>query len=515
MSHHSEKPGPKIRTAHARSARIARLLTRTFKGRIFFLGLMSFFVAESLWIAFSAAYPQAFDEDFHFGIIQIYAHHWLPFLSTQPANADQFGGVAHDPSYLYHYLMSFPYRIIAAFLHGQMSQVIALRLINIALFGLGIVLFRRVLLRAGISAALTNVSLFVLIFIPIVPQLAAQINYDNLLMPIVAWMCLMVFDLTRAVREGLPFLRTLAVMLCIGLLGCLVKFPFLPIFAACVLFVGYVTIRTFRGHFADLLALIRADFAALKRRTKLLLLAILLVSAGLFSQRYVVNIVEYGEPVPDCAAVLSVQRCQAYSPWARNYNDSLNRQQPASVAIYMGEWLYGLWFRLFFAINGPTSGYQNYPSLPLPSAAAIVLALFGVAVLGQFWRQTFRRNDYLAFFLLVIVCYCGALWLDDYAQYLKTGQPVAINGRYLLPVLLPMAAIIGRAISVSMRTRPLLKPLLAAAVIVLFLEGGGVLTFISRSDESWYWPSKVVVQANRTARRLVSPILIESGNKFY
>src|ERR1019366_5807076 len=119
--------------------------------------VLAFFAFESIWIAVSAAYPQAFDENFHLGLIQIYSHHWLPFLSGQPPHAYIYGVVARDPSYLYQYLMSFPYRFIALFTHRQIIQVILLRFINIGLFGIGLVLFRRILLRVGISRALANI----------------------------------------------------------------------------------------------------------------------------------------------------------------------------------------------------------------------------------------------------------------------------------------------------------------------------------------------------------------------
>src|SRR5579872_6980280 len=90
----------------------------------YFIGLVLFFICEALWIAFSGHYPMAFDEDFHFGVIKIYAHHISPFLSHQPANADEFGAIFRDPSYLYHYLMSFPYRLITLFTKDQTIQII-------------------------------------------------------------------------------------------------------------------------------------------------------------------------------------------------------------------------------------------------------------------------------------------------------------------------------------------------------------------------------------------------------
>jgi hypothetical protein len=100
----------------------------------------------------------AFDEDFHLGIIRLYAHHLLPFWSSQPVGGDAYGAVARDPSYLYHYLMSFPYWLISQFTHDTTIQVLILRFINIGLFASGLVLFRRLLTRTFASPALLHLS---------------------------------------------------------------------------------------------------------------------------------------------------------------------------------------------------------------------------------------------------------------------------------------------------------------------------------------------------------------------
>src|ERR1700722_8925502 len=76
-----------------------------------FLIILTMFVIESVWIAVSAGFPMAFDESFHFGIIKLYAKQWSPFFSHQPAGGNAYGALTADPSYLYHYLMSFPYRV--------------------------------------------------------------------------------------------------------------------------------------------------------------------------------------------------------------------------------------------------------------------------------------------------------------------------------------------------------------------------------------------------------------------
>ena len=78
-------------------------LNQLLGSRRFFLFILCFFLFEAAWIALSAVYPEAFDENFHFGLIQTYSHYWLPFFSSQPPHANAYGAVARDPSYLYHY----------------------------------------------------------------------------------------------------------------------------------------------------------------------------------------------------------------------------------------------------------------------------------------------------------------------------------------------------------------------------------------------------------------------------
>src|ERR1039458_4153936 len=206
-------------------------INRLIGSRRFFLFILLFFIFEAVWIALSAVYPQAFDEDFHFGLIQIYSHHWLPFLSSQPPHANAYGAVARDPSYLYHYLMSFPYRLIAHFVHGVIGQVILLRLINVGLFAGGLILLRRVLLRVGASPQLTNVSLLLFVLIPIAPQMAAEINYD-----------------------------------------------FIPFFLGIVLFLLFIAYKSFRGKFHLLWPRMKQDWGRQSRRLRIFLVACVLIS---------------------------------------------------------------------------------------------------------------------------------------------------------------------------------------------------------------------------------------------
>lgn len=491
--------------------------------RRFFQVIMVFFIFEASWIVLSAVYPMAFDEDFHFGLIKVYSHYWLPFLTQQPPNAAAYGAVARDPSYLYHYLMSFPYRFIALFIHGQTTQVIALRFMNVGLFASGLVLFRRVLLRSRLSAALTNTILLLFVLIPITPQLAAHINYDNLVFPLVAWTCLLSFTMIDSIRARKPSARTLLTLMAVCLFSSLVKYAFLPIFLGVIVFLILVAYRSYGGKLRRALSAVWRDWLRQPRAVGILLFVLCVVGFAMFAQRDLLNLIKYHEIVPDCGDVLSKQTCSAYPVWYYTYNSHqvvVAAKQQAVVLehynpiTYLGAWLYWMWYRLFFAINGPVSGFVNYPPLPLPSAAAALIAISGIAMVVMWRRRIFHDNPYLSLFFVISLLYVLALLIDGYTAYRYTNVLQTMNGRYLLPILLLMAAIIGKAFSLELRGSVTRKTVIAVLALLFFLQGGGVLTFITRSDPSWDWPNSAVVHVNNAARTVTKPVVLK-GSKTY
>jgi hypothetical protein len=490
--------------------------------RGFLIFILAFFIFESGWIALSAAYPQAFDENFHFGLIQIYSHYWLPFLSSQPAHANAYGAVARDPSYLYHYLMSFPYRFIQLFVHSQTGQVIWLRFINILLFAWAIILFRKVLLRVGTSRSLANFALLLFCLIPIVPQLAAQINYDNLIIPLIAWVILLTFSVTDQIRSRKLSIVSLVGLASLCLLASLVKYAFLPIFLAVVVFLAGVVIINYKKALGHFFLQLGSSWKQQSGIVRALLIGLVLLSAGMFIQRDGVNLIKYHNIAPNCAVVLNTKDCNAYSVWSSDYtrHQQLQTQLKAGTFKYMNpltfllEWVYWMWYRLFFAVNGPVSGFTNYPPLPLPSAAAIVIVLIGLFCIIKWWHKIFHRNSHLIFLAITCAIYIVALVMQGYSSYRYTGILENMNGRYLLPIILLMAAIFARAIALALRKATTAKALISVFVLILFLQGGGFITFITRSDDTWYFQNTVVTKANNDARKIINPVVL-NGEKQY
>ncbi len=475
----------------------------------FFRVILALLVVQAAWIALTGRYPMAFDEDFHLGIIRLYAHHISPFWSGQPQNADMFGAVARDPSYLYQYLMSFPYRLISLFTGDQTIQVLILRAIDIGLFAGGVALYRRLMMKAGTSVAMVNLCLLIFVLIPITPLLAAQINYDNLLLPVTALALLMTLDFdARLAKKKQLDTGLLAGLLIVCLLSSLVKYAFLPLFAAIV---GFIAVRLWQRYRSPrtIGGQLLAGWRRLSGWSQAGLVAALIVSGGLFVQRYGINIVRYHEPVPDCSQVLSVKECSQYGPWIRNYNLELaNIGGRHSPLTFTADWLYGMWLRTFFAVDGPATNFQTRGPLLVPGISAIVFAAAGVIAVAAAGPKLLRRYNapVLWLFAAAPIVYAGALWLDDYKAFVQTGQAVAINGRYLLPVLLPILLLVAASAGELLKHKAVLKLYLAAVVVLCLAWGGGALTYILRSNDAWYWPSPAVRTANHAVQRVLGPV---------
>ncbi len=490
-------------------------LTSLLASKKFFYGLLIVLVFQALWIALSGRYPMAFDEDFHLGIIRLYAHHLSPFWSYQPTNADMFGAVFRDPSYLYHYLLSFPYRLISLLRHSGTSQVLVLRFINIGLFASAMPLYRRLLLKTGASRATVHVVLTFFILIPIVPFVAAQINYDNLLLPLTALSLLLTASISQELKKSRQ-LNTLklAELLVLGLFTALVKYAFLPILVAIGVFLG-IEFYYYLGRQKQFWRTLVTGVSAMPRRSLWFLLIGFVLASGLCLERYGLNLVHYHDLVPDCADVLGVQKCSAYSPWVRDYNfaaaKATNLRGPVG---YSSTWGYGMWLRSFFAVDGPATQFETRGPLLLPSLAAIPLLGFGLMFFLIRLRPIFKKYDatVLGILILASLFYLFILWLDGYRSYLKVGQPVAINGRYLLPILLPLMVIVALGYVEALRNHQRLRLAIAIIGIICFAWGGGFLTYVLRSRESWYWPNRYVVNANRFVRQGLSPIVPGTKN---
>jgi hypothetical protein len=483
--------------------------------RLFFAGTMVLFVLQATWLAISSRFPMAFDEDFHWGLIKLHAQQWSPVFSRQPPGQARYGALVTDPSFLYHWLMSFPYRLVTALTDNQMAQVISLRLINVALFALGLWLFWLVLSKTRASATIINIAMLFFVLTPVVILLAAHVNYDNLLFPLIAGSLLLLLRF----REQLLEKRRLDSRALLGLgsimcLASLVKYPYLPIMTGITAYVLYLLWRV-RGRRPGkqrikLWAALRKDWQRVPVWQKTTLLVLAVISVGLFTRTYGMDIARYHNPVPQCGQVLNVARCQTYGPWARNYYAAQHKMNAPNFFYFAANWPAGMFLRLFFVINGSSGPdhYANYIA-PIMAGVAAIGGIIGLGLFARHGRRLLSHDRVLAILLIIMIWYIMALWGRNYHDYIQLGRMVAVNGRYFVMVILPfyLSAGLGWQQYLASKTQRF-KAVLLSATIVLFLQGGGIISFLAYSNGYWYWiDSPIVLRGNQQAHNLVKHVV--------
>lgn len=497
--------------------KVAASTLLVLRSKKFFYGIVALLVVQAIWMALTAQYPMAFDENFHFGIIQIYSHQWTPFITHTPPDSGAYGELTRTPSYFYHYLMSFPYRLTALFTDQQVVQVIVLRFINIAFFAGGLVAFYRLLRRLKFSAGATNLSLLMIVLIPVVPFLAGQINYDNLLFLIIPLMALLTLSCSESLtNKGFLPARQLALLLSLGMIGSVTKYAFLPIFFASLVYLVILLVRR-KKH-----PLTRTwdSFKTLQPKLQLAFAALLIITGGLFVERYAVNAISYGSLEPDCARVESVSHCMQYGPWGRNYTIKASNEAAGNTGlpnqfVFLPQWVAGMMHRLYFAIN---YDYVNYYELPLPIITASVVGVIGFVLVALYWRTLFRHNPHLWLVVTLVAIYLAALLYINYSDYNRYKMLLAINGRYLILILPFVFAFMATAYSLALKKvaskkQSIAKATLALGVLALTLQGGGILTFAVRSDDNWYWQNPLARSLGRGLKDSAIPFIIGADHK--
>jgi len=133
----------------------------------------------------------------------------------------------------------------------------------------------------------------------------------------------------------------------------------------------------------------------------------------------------------------------------------------------------------------------------------------GILAFAIMLRRLLKRYSAQAIllFLGATLTYLLAIWLDDYQTYLSTGQPNAINGRYLFPILPFLLIFFGLGFSELLKKKLSAKLAFATVVFITMLLGGGALTYILRSDSTWYWSSQVVDDVNHAVQVSIGPLI--------
>ena len=497
----------------SRLGRATTTVMRWFASRWFWRGTIGLFVLQSGYIALAGRFSMAFDEYYHLGSIQAYAKVWLPWSVQQPAGPATIGAVPADGSYLYHYLMSFPYRLLTHITSNATAQLLTLRLIDVAIVVAGLYVFRRLLLRLGMSRAATQALLWIVSVLPMAPFLAGQLTYDTLWFTMTAVTLLTTVKLIDTIRTRhiLP-LRDVAWTISLMLLTSQVKYAFLPMALAGTVFLVVFVSRGIHAHSFDVRQILEEWRTAIRTPITIGAILLLLASGIFFAARYGVNMVKYHNPVPACAAVLSKQQCLAYGPYARdesNRDMALDKQlKTAEKVSYPFGWFFQMMRESYFAVGPLDLDYPTGVPLPVSYWAGFGVAIISIGLIVTRAKQIWQKGLHERLLITSVCTYIVFLFATNFQAFLSTGAPVAIHGRYVL-ALLPL---LGYLVYVALRSIRFWQQwrIYGVGVFVMFAiltaYGGGIAPFILRSADNWYWLSAVPV--SKTVRSVLWPIII-------
>jgi hypothetical protein len=427
-------------------ASLTKVFFSTWPNRIFALVVL-LFVAEASYLAVMNSYPMVYDESYHFGLIQFYSQQLNPFVSTQDPSTYGLGNIVGNPSWLYHYLLSFPDRLLR--LTGNLRvEITALRFINVLLAAGSLVVFYRITRQFSLPAWIGVALVALLSLTPLFTVLSAQMNYDNLIILITMGCISVLLSLFQQAKAGTLSLVSFMAMASLVAFGSLVKFSFLPLALTFTLLtiglVGFVAFRSRARLFTD----IRQQWSGANKIlvgalfTATLMLSVL--SIGFYAQ----SMAKYSSPVPDCAVVLSEKACSNYAPWSRNNTLEANKAAgivPTEIGAlnikgYVRHWLTVMSMQLYGNITPTQSFVLADTKLVLVIVVTVIAAGF-LTLLSAV--GLIKQHPQLALLAFVAAIYLGTLFLRNYTEYLRFGYPVAIQGRYFLPVLAIVYLTIG------------------------------------------------------------------------
>jgi hypothetical protein len=351
--------------------------------------------------------------------------------------------------------------------------------------------------------------------LPIVPYVAAHINYDNLIFPLTALLFIVCIDILRERNAG--WIRYY-LLLIIGLSGSLVKFTFLPIIIAAV---AGLAIFKYRKDGKHALSAVAASFAKTSLARIILLAIPIIVLLTLLYKTYAVNIIQYHSLKPSCNRTLTVERCLKGPAYIRATDLISSKQQRSASPLpdYVLMWVQKMESGMDITasniplpgtIDDDIGGYNTLYGKPLPIFYLFTFSfsVLGIAAIIFTWRRL-NKNSHFYLLFGIAMFYVLSIFVQNAADYYKFNMAVAVQPRYLLEILPLVIILMLICINRMLKNNFKIKGALLALSLVAILQGGGSITHIVRSSNDSYWQRPKIVNVNHKLRDAMKPLILE------
>ncbi|WP_250895213.1 hypothetical protein [Curtobacterium flaccumfaciens] len=443
--------------------------------------LVGFLFAVTIHVPASAA-P---DERRHIGNIMLYAARpWNagPFLQDVDASKLWLGEVTRFPAYLYYYLMSFPAKGTQALgLHLEQT-VMVLRSIDVLAAGAGLYALRAMFRNAGVPTAIGLLATVVTASTGRYAWQAATISYDA---PSMAAFFLFAAVAVKVARGG--GLRTLAWLVVTAMLALMFKYSQAPLVLAGAFFAVLFRYRV--DGFSWLRHPVRRAVSGFRERPWRSVVLVVIGGAllALVLERFGVNLLVYRALNPDCAEIHSRDACMNFGIFRRNYNAvrthdlevAAGTLEPFRPVSFLWMWI-TTYFRSLFFFWGPSLPWRPNTAVVLFGAVASV----GAVAIAVTQMRRVLRNAAMWWLAAVPVAYTVAVLCFNAATAVNLRQDFAFSGRYLLPVLPMIAAVVLLGLASWIRRLHGRAATVAWIVVIVV----GVVLFVFYNPISAFFP---------------------------
>jgi hypothetical protein len=419
------------------------------------------FIVQAVILVFTVKIGIPPDEQNHLSFINYYAQHSISPVFSHQQPTYNLGDKTREVDYLYHYGMSLLVRIMP-FSSGVEQHVI--RLFSVLFAVLTFALLAKVFKILGISAAIITTAIAILTNLPMVLMMSVAINND-----VLVWlgMALGLWLLVRLWRQ--PTATDLVWLFTLSVAGGLVKRTLLPLGLAFGVIGLVVLVRN-----------VHTIVNGLRQWNWHLVLAIavLLVSIGLFTERIGGNIVRYGSITVTCEQVHGEAAC--YNFWANirsRYLATLPPEKPIAPPLFAGKWLTASFDNI---VDIQTQGWRHEVKPARWMGRSFEFMIVIGAGLGLIYEIRRLKVDALARQRLTVlgiaIFFIFVHLLVNWGEYKKSKFfGIALNGRYILPCVLPLTIMSGYYYTKTFEKYPKLVILGGMALVIITIFGSGVI----------------------------------------
>jgi len=409
--------------------------------------ILAWFLFQAFYFALTVKYSVSPDEYYHFELSSIYYQSGAFLIQDAPSTYG-YGAVSTIP-FMYHFLMG--KSLYVNFF--DLDPLIFLRLLNIFIAVLSFI-FSYLLVKEIYTNEFFILACLVVQFNLLKHVfLSAMVSYDNLtnLMAVSA-----IYGLVKFLKTYSRFYFGLFVSALLA--GMLVKITFGPlaVILTAILCLNYK--RLFQN--ARIWTEKRLNFY------EIIWIVFIVILLGANINFYVTNLVKYHHVSPPCDRVLSYEDCLKSPVFARDESLEKTRHERDEISFIEFAHLYA--YRLTSSIIEIHA--HKYMGKSREEKIPYFLLMFFSGLIYLVRIKEVVANRYAVYMLTIALFYLGVLFYVNYTTYkelLVFG--LALQGRYLFPVLVPVIA--SMMYPLFMSKNRYLNAVLLCVIGIVFVDG--------------------------------------------